>query len=186
MKLYFVTTNKHKVREVQSILGDSIEIEQIDFDYDELRSDYPEEIVMEAIGKMVKKYKKPVLIEDSGLFIDCLGEFPGTCSAYVHKRIGLPGILKLMEGKDDRNCSYKSAIGYGEPGKSSVSFLGEEKGEIAEKIRGSKGFGHDPIFIPEGNDKTYGEMDNVEEIKKFRRRAIVQLIDFLKKYQDKD
>ena len=182
MKLGFVTTNKHKVREMQLIFGESIELEQIDFDYPELRSDDPEEIVHDAIVGLIKKYKRPIIIEDSGLFISSLKEFPGTCSAYVHKRIGLEGILTLMEDVEARTCSYISAIGYGEPGGNPVSFLGEEKGTIAKSIKGNKGFGHDPIFIPEGSEKTYGEMDDVEDVKKFRRRAIVQLITFLKKY----
>ena len=56
-----------------------------------------------------------------------------------------------------------------------------EKGKIAESIRGNFGFGHDPIFIPEGSNKTYGEMKNVGEVKKFRRMAALKLKDFISK-----
>ena len=98
----------------------------------------------------------------------------------LYGRIGLKGLLKLMEDKKDRECEYRSAVGYCEPGKDPLSFLGIEKGTIAEEEKGSNGFGHDPIFIPEGSNKTYGEMDNVEEVKKFRRLAVDKLLDYLK------
>ena len=177
----FVTHNKDKVREFKVILGEEFGVDQIDIDYRELRSDDTEEIVKEASKKLANELKKAVVVEDSGLFIKDLHDFPGTCSAYIHKRIGLKGILKLIEGVEDRSCMYKSAVGYCEPGKDPISFLGEEKGEVAEEIRGSYGFGHDPVFIPEGSDKTYGEMENVEDVKKFRRRAVEKLKEYLNK-----
>jgi len=184
-KINFVTHNEDKVREFKVILKDS-EVEQIDIDYAELRSDDPEEIVKEAVKKLADELGMPVVAEDSGLFIMALKDFPGTSSAYIHKRIGLKGILRLMEGIENRECVYKSAVGYCEPGEEAVSFLGEENGELAEEIKGSYGFGHDPIFIPEGSEQTYGEMENVEEIKKFRRKAVEKLNDYLEKNPIKD
>ena len=181
-KLNFVTHNKDKVREFKAILDKDFEIEQIDIDYPELRSDDPEEIVKEAVNELASELKKSVVVEDSGLFIEALNGFPGTCSAYIHKRIGLKGILRLMEGVKNRECVYKSAVGYCEPGKKPVSFLGEEKGKVAEEIKGNYGFGHDPIFIPEGSDKTYGEMENVEDVKKFRSKAIEKLKGYVKNH----
>ena len=182
LKIYFVTHNKGKVREFKEIVKDEdIEIEHIDMEYAELRSDNPEEISKEAVKKLAEKLKKAVVVEDSGLFIKALRDFPGTSSAYIHKRIGLDGILKLMDGVEDRAALYKSAVGYCEPGKRPVSFLGSENGTIATEVRGSFGFGHDQIFIPEGFDQTYGEMENASEAKKFRRRAVEQLVKFLKK-----
>jgi len=119
------------------------------------------------------------VVEDSGLFIKALNEFPGTCSSYIHKRIGLKGILKLMENIEDRACSYKSAVAYCEPKKEPISFLGEEKGTVAEEIKGNNGFGHDPIFIPENGNKTYGETENCENLKRFRKIAVEKLKNYL-------
>mgnify|MGYP001574155208 CR=1 FL=1 len=181
IKINFATHNKNKVREFKEIVkGENIETEQIDIEYPEMRSDNPEEIAKLSAKQLAERLKKPVAVEDSGLFIKALNDFPGTCSAYIHKRIGLKGILKLMEGIEDRAALYKSAVAYCEQGKRPVSFLGSENGEIAKEIRGSYGFGHDPIFIPEGSKLTYGEMENVEEIKKFRRRALLQLVKYIK------
>ncbi len=177
----FVTSNKNKVKEFRQILEPEIKVNHIELSYHELRSDNPEEIARHSAEMLANKLKKIVVVEDSGLFIEALSGFPGTCSAYIHKRIGLQGIIKLMKGIKNRNCTYKSAVAYGEPRKKPISFLGEEKGKVASSIKGSFGFGHDPIFIPEGSGKTYGEMKNSIELKKFRRRAVEKLRDYLLK-----
>ena len=171
----FITSNKNKVLEFRQILEPKIKVNHIEMAYPEIRSDNPEEIARMSAEMLANKLKKIVVVEDSGLFTNALNEFPGTCSAYIHKRIGLQGILKLMKGVKNRNCTYKSAVAYCKPNKKPVSFLGEEKGKVAESIRGTFGFGHDPIFIPEGSNKTYGEMENYKELKKFRRRAVEKL-----------
>jgi len=191
MNIYLVTCNKGKVREFKQILEPKIKVHQLEIDYPELRSDDPEEIAKLAAKQLADILKKPVVVEDSGLFIESLKGFPGTSSAYIHKRIGLDGILKLMKGIKDRTCCYKSAVGFCKPGKEPLSFLGIEKGKISTKIKGKNGFGHDPIFIPEGfgnevskpfrKNKTYGEINNCEQIKKFRRNAVLKLVDHLTK-----
>ena len=181
LSINFITSNPGKVKEFRQILEPEIKVNHIKFSYPELRSDNPEEIAGMSAEMISNKLKKNVVVEDSGLFIKALDDFPGTCSAYIHKRIGLNGILKLMDGIKNRKCAYKSAVAYCEPGKKPISFLGEEKGTIANSIRGNYGFGHDPIFIPQGSNKTYGEMNNAEEIKKFRRRAVLKLRDYLLK-----
>lgn len=181
LSINFITSNPGKVKEFKQILEPEIKVNHIKLSYPELRSDNPEEIARMSAEMLANKLKKTIVVEDSGLFIKALDDFPGTCSAYIHKRIGLKGIIKLMEGIKDRNCFYKSAVAYCEPNKKPISFLGEEKGKVAEKIRGNYGFGHDPIFIPEGSNKTYGEMKNCEEIKQFRRKAVLKLRKYLLK-----
>ncbi len=179
-EISFVTSNKGKVREFEQILQGVASVKQLDIDYPEMRADDPVEISMQAASALANELCKPIVVEDSGLFISALNDFPGTCSAYIHKRIGLPGILRLLEGVSERGCAYKSAVGYCEPGSDPIAFVGEERGKIALGERGSNGFGHDPIFIPEGSSSTYGEMSDVEEKKMFRRRAVKQLLEFLK------
>ena len=177
----FVTSNKGKVKEFKQILEPEIKVNHIKISYPEIRSENSEEISRHSAKELAEKLQKPVVVEDSGLFIDALNGFPGTYSATVHKKIGLKGIIKLMEGVKDRQCTYKSAVAYCKPEKKAISFLGEEKGNVAESIRGDYGFGHDPIFIPEGSSKAYGEIKNCEEIKKFRRRAVLRLRNYLLK-----
>ena len=181
LTISFATSNLGKVKEFRQILEPEIKIDHIRISYPEMRSDDSEEIARQSAEMLANKLKKPVVVEDSGLFIKSLNDFPGTCSAYIHKRIGLNGILKLMEGIKDRECIYKSAVAYCEPRKKAISFLGTEKGNIAESIMGNFGFGHDPIFIPEASSKTYGEMENFKEVKKFRRKAVEKLRGYLLK-----
>ena len=180
MEINLVTSNLGKVKEFKIILGSEIKINHIELEYKELRSDDPEEIAKEAAKMLSEELKKPIVVEDSGLFIKALNDFPGTCSSYIHKRIGLKGIIKLMENVEERVCFYRSAVCYCEPGKEPVSFFGEEEGTVAKEIRGNNGFGHDPIFIPENSKKTYGEMENCEYLKRFRKIAVEKLKEYLK------
>jgi XTP/dITP diphosphohydrolase len=177
----FVTSNLGKVKEFKQILEPDIQVNHIKMSYPEIRGEDSEEIARHSAKELAEKLKKNVVVEDSGLFIKGLNGFPGTYSATIHKKIGLEGIIKLMKDVKDKECTYKSAVAYCEPGKEPVSFFGEENGQVAESIRGNFGFGHDPIFIPEGSSKTYGEMNNVEEIKKFRRKAVEKLKEYLLK-----
>jgi len=185
MEINLVTSNLGKVKEFKIILSNEIKINHIELEYKELRSDDPEQIAKDAAKMLAEELQKPLVVEDSGLFIKALKDFPGTCSSYIHKRIGLKGILKLMESVDDRTCFYRSAVAYCEPGKEPVSFLGEEEGKVSNEEKGSYekgsyGFGHDPIFIPENSDKTYGEMENCENLKRFRKIAVEKLKNYLK------
>jgi len=109
MKIYFVTCNKGKVREFKQILEPNVTVEQVAIDYPELRSDDPEEIVRMAVKQLADKLKKPVVAEDSGLFIKSLNGLPGTSSAYIHKRIGLSGLLKLLKGLN-RSCYSRNHV----------------------------------------------------------------------------
>ena len=181
IRINLVTGNPVKLREFRQILEPQVKINHIGVSFPELRSDDNKEIARMSAKMISKKLNKAVVVEDSGLFIKALNDFPGTCSAYIHKRIGLRGIIKLMKGIEDRRCTYKSAVAYCEPGKKPISFVGEENGIVAEGIRGAYGFGHDPIFIPENFKKTYGEIKNFIELKKFRRRAVLKLKDYLLK-----
>ncbi|MBR9699671.1 RdgB/HAM1 family non-canonical purine NTP pyrophosphatase [Candidatus Woesearchaeota archaeon] len=178
MKIFFATHNKGKVAEFKQIL-EGMEVEQIDEEYIEIQSSNPEEVALESAQQLAEKYQKAIVVEDSGLFIDVLNGFPGVYSAPIHKQIGLKGLLRLMDGVSDRSCVYRSAVGYCVPGEKAITFLGEEKGTIALEERGSFGFGHDPIFLPEGSSQTYGETEDVKEKKQFRRKAVLQLLKHL-------
>ncbi len=175
----FVTSNQGKVKEFRQILEPEIKVSHIELSYPEIRSEDNEEIAKHSAEALAKELKKHVVVEDSGLFVKSLNDFPGAYSATVHKKIGLEGILKLMNGVKNRECEYKSAVAYCEPNKKPISFSGGEKGTIAKSIRGNFGFGHDPIFIPEGSTRTYGEMENCREKKKFRRIAVEKLKRYL-------
>lgn len=173
-----ITNNEEKIREFELVLG-NIKFEALRAEKPELRSDDPCEIAGLAAKTFAEKLRKPVVVEDSGLFIEALDDFPGTCTKYVYKKIGNKGLLQLMKGKKNRRCGYKSAVGYCEPGKEPVCFLGMEEGRISLKEKGRNGWGQDPIFIPKGKSRSYGETRKPGDVNLFRKIAIEKLKDYL-------
>jgi XTP/dITP diphosphohydrolase len=128
------------------------------------------------------KFNQVFILEDAGLFIDALQEFPGVYSKFVFFTIGLPGILQLLDTIENRNAVFRSVYGYYEPGKKPIIVVGECKGTISYEQRGNHGFGYDPLFTPNGAKKTFGEM-SIEEKNQFshRGKALENLIAELNK-----
>jgi XTP/dITP diphosphohydrolase len=172
------TGNQNKIHEFTKVLGPEFPFRTVSGEKPELRAEHPADIAAPAAKVLAERLKEAVIVEDSGIFIKALNGFPGTCSHYIHDKIGLAGLLKLLEGKKDRSAKYISAVAYCEPGKHPVCFVGEENGKITTKPRGSSGFAHDPIFMHVGN-KTYGESKEKMAVHIFRRRAIEKLKSYL-------
>lgn len=170
VKLWFLTSNRHKYMEVEPIARKyGVELEMLPGEKVEIQSSSLREIALYSLLEAYKQYRKPLMVEDAGLFIEALNGFPGPYSSYVYKTIGVNGVLKLMEGIEDRRAYFRSvvAIIY-EP-----YIVVEENtvyGEIALEPRGDKGFGFDPIFKPMGLEKTFGEM-SVSEKNMYSHRA---------------
>jgi XTP/dITP diphosphohydrolase len=152
--IYFVTSNKGKYSEAQGIFGDLV---QKDIGYAEIQADTLEEVALYGMKEVAARLQGPVMLEDAGLFVEALRGFPGVYSAYVQKTIGNAGILRLMEGQENRNAYFKSVVAYAEPGAETVMFSGEVHGRIGFEARGKKGFGYDPIFYV--GDVSLAEMD---------------------------
>ncbi len=172
MEIFFVTTNKGKMKEAEEIAAHyNIEFIAKDYDAVEIRSNDPVEIAIESAKDAYANIGKPLIVEDSGLFIDALRGFPGTYSAFVFHTIGVNGVLKVMEGQTNRSATMKSAVAYTD-GKEVKTFLGEVKGRIPNSPRGTSGFGYDPIFIPEGRELTFGEDLNYKSKVSHRAQSI--------------
>ena len=181
MKIYLCTGNRKKAEEYNRIAGRKM------FKWKRVRLEEPQEATLERVA--VKKVehafsivKKPVVVEDSGLFIKALRNFPGVYSSYVYSTIGVDGILKLLEGVKERSAYFKCVIALKLSEKERpVLFKGVCYGSIAEKARGSEGFGFDPIFIPRGYDKTFAEDIEMKNRVSHRYRAIKKLVENLLK-----
>jgi len=156
--MLFITGNRHKYEEIKRIIE---EIDMLSIPYPEIQADSLEEVAEYGIEYLKEKVEGDFFIEDSGLFIEALKGFPGVYSSYVFRTIGNEGILKLMENINSREAKFVSVIGYYD-GEVHI-FRGESRGIISHQIRGNRGFGYDPIFIPEGCDKTFGEMEKEEK-----------------------
>jgi XTP/dITP diphosphohydrolase len=180
----FITGNKHKVKEAKKIFHDfDIELEHIGLDYIEPQGTL-EDVAIAGAKYASSKLKKPVIVEDAGLFIKALNGFPGTYSSYVQETIGNSGILKLMEEFDnteDRYAEFRSVIGYCAFNSEPKTFLGHVKGQIAFQEKGEKGFAFDPIFYVKEKDKTFAEL-SIEEKNQFshRRNSLEIFINWYK------
>jgi XTP/dITP diphosphohydrolase len=176
----FATTNRHKVLEINDVLkGCGYRADPVPIPKLELQAENLEDIAVNAAALAWSILRKPVMVEDAGLFIDALRGFPGPYSSYVYKTIGIEGILKLMNGIENRRAKFKSVIALAYD-RGIVVFKGEVTGSIAYEARGEGGFGFDPIFIPDGSTKTFAEM-SVEEKNSFSHRgqAAKQLCNWL-------
>ncbi|MBC7080230.1 MAG: XTP/dITP diphosphatase [Methanothrix sp.] len=158
MMIRFVTSNRGKFIEAQRILGGIV---QADLGYTEIQADTLEEVVLFGLKELSTRLDSPFIIEDAGLFVEALNGFPGVYSAYVQKTIGNSGILRLMDGIENRAASFRSVVGYSAPGMEPVLFKGELRGVIGFEARGTGGFGYDPIFEVDG--RTLAEMDLEEK-----------------------
>ncbi len=159
--LYFVSSNVHKYQEAKTILGSlGIDLGFLKSNLDEIQSNSLRNIAMAKARDAFSKFKKPIIIEDDGLFIDSIGGFPGPYSSYVFKTIGNKGILDLL--KNSRKANFVSIITYCD--KTTLqSFEGKLAGKISKTQKG-KGWGYDPIFIPNNSVKTFAEMNNKNEL----------------------
>lgn len=180
--IYFITGNKGKLSEVKEKLKPFyVEIIQKDLGYPEIQADSLENVARYGVEHLKKSFSHTFIIEDAGLFIDALDGFPGVYSKYVFYTIGLKGILKIMENKTKRSAVFRSVYAYSESNTKPILFVGECKGTITTKEKGTGGFGYDPIFVPDGESRTFAEMSTEEKNRySHRGRALDKLIDFLK------
>lgn len=161
--ILFVTSNPTKVLVAQSALDSKdIHLEQVKIDTPEIQSLDVKEVAAFSAKWAAKKLGKPVIVADSGLSIDALKGFPGSFVAYVDKTIGENGIMKLMEGKENRSAKYVLAAAYCEPNGEPIIESDELIGSIASKLKGSHGWFSDLFFIPEGHEKTMGCLPDEE------------------------
>lgn len=170
--IFFATGNIHKFNEARKILAEyNVAIAMVKVKTLELQDDNIENIARLSALDAASKINLPVIVEDAGLFIKALNGFPGPYSSYVYRTIGKEGIIKLLEGVNDREAYFKSVIAFCCPGGKVICFEGITEGKIAMEPRGSSGFGFDPIFEPAEQPKeTFGEM-SIENKNRFSHRA---------------
>lgn len=123
----------------------------------EIQSTSLHEIAKFAAEEASREHNRTVVVEDSGLFVRALDGFPGPFSSYVHATIGVEGLLQLMRRQNRRDAYFQTALALASPRDSSQQFSGKVHGTISRKPAGTKGFGFDPIFVPNGARKTFAQ-----------------------------
>jgi len=176
MKLYFVTGNKTKFQEVQSMLP---EIEQLDIDLPEIQEIDAKEIIKYKLQEALNHVEGSFLVEDTSLYMDCLQGLPGPLVKWFLKTIDNRGMAELAEKLGNNKAQAKTIIGYAKSKEEPHFFEGVIQGTIAPPV-GEYQFGWDPIFKPEGYEKTFAQMGSEEKSNiSMRRLAVQQLQEFL-------
>ncbi len=151
--LHLASSSMNKFDEMRSILEDyKIDLRITDIKGEEIQTFSVLKVAERAAETIAQKFLEPVIVEDTGLYVHSLYGFPASFASFVYKTLGPGGILKLLEGREDMTAEFHSAIVYAEGGKVRKRFVGILEGKISQEIRGSHGFGFDPIFIPDGSE----------------------------------
>ena len=202
MKIVFATNNKHKLEEIRSILGESIEVLSLkdigcDVDIPETGTTLEENALQKA-QYIYDNYHLSVFADDTGLEVDALNGAPGVYSARYaggeghDSEANMTKLLKELGENNNRHARFRTVIALIEKkdvcpcGCTSIKeihrFEGIVEGEIIRERRGGEGFGYDPIFQPEGYDKTFAELGmDIKNHISHRARAVAKLAEYLLK-----
>ena len=201
MKIVFATNNQHKLSEIRDILGESIEVLSLkdincDVDIPETGKTLEENALQKA-QYVYDHYHIDCFADDTGLEVDALGGAPGVYSARYageghDSEANMAKLLKELGDEDNRKARFRTVIALIQKknicpcGCNSIKevhqFEGIVDGEIIRERRGGEGFGYDPIFQPDGYDKTFAELGmEIKNHISHRARATQKLADYLLK-----
>ena len=188
MKLVFASNNRNKIKEIQQLLPDSIQILSLsdincDVDIPETADSIEGNAILKA-NYVTEHYGYNCFADDSGLEVDALNGAPGVISARyagAHKNDNdnIDKLLSEMSGQNNRNANFKTVIALNLDGTQHL-FTGIINGTIIQERRGENGFGYDPVFIAEQDTRTFAELEMEEKSSiSHRGKAVKQLVDFL-------
>ncbi|MBP6373452.1 MAG: non-canonical purine NTP diphosphatase [Flavobacterium sp.] len=191
MKIVFASNNPNKVKEIQMVLPDTIQLVSLaDIGCTDDIPETAETLEGNAILKanyVTEKYGLNCFADDTGLEIDALQGEPGVYSARYageqkNAEDNMQKVLQNLAEVTDRSAQFKTVIALNLDGQQHL-FSGLIEGQITTEKKGTNGFGYDPIFQAEGHDKTFAELTPLEKAScSHRARAVAQLVKFLTTY----
>lgn len=189
--LLVATRNTHKTSEIQSVLGAGFQVSDLtsgDFpDVEETGTTFLENATLKAV-EISKVTSGIILSDDSGLEVDALGGEPGVYSARYAGTDGdneannakLLSELSKLPYSTPKTARFRCVMVIAENGNCLAHFEGSVEGSIISELTGDKGFGYDPLFIPEGYEKTFAQLGNdVKNKLSHRAKALQQVINWL-------
>jgi XTP/dITP diphosphohydrolase len=191
MTIVFASNNEHKIREIKSILGNSFTL--LSLSDIKIQEEIPEdEPILEGNALFKARYihnatGMNVFADDTGLEIDALDGLPGVHSARFageskDSSANIEKVLNMLDRTENRKARFRTVIALIFE-KKEYLFEGIVTGTIIREKRGTEGFGYDPVFIPDGKNQTFAEMELVEKNTiSHRARAFEKLRDFLYEY----
>ena len=181
MKVVYMTGNKFKLLTAKNILEPiGIEVENQVIECPEIQSNSIEEVAKFSSKYASNELQCDTLKNDSGLVIPSLNGFPSAYSKYVEETLTEDGIIKLMDGVEDRSAYFLEVLAFTEYGKEPIVFLSKTKGSIAKEKAGENGWGYDKIFIPEGEKQTLACFSDDERWKFWDESGYTEFANYLK------
>lgn len=190
-KLVFATNNRHKLEEVSAMTGGTVKI--VSLAEIGCHDDIPETAdtfqgnALQKAAYVYEHFGLPCFADDSGLEVDCLEGIPGVLSAryageHGNSEANIAKLLDAMKGSENRKADFKTVVALILPDGKTEFFEGRVDGVITMEKRGEGGFGYDPIFIPDGYDKTFAELgEDIKNKISHRAKAIAALCEYLKR-----
>ncbi len=179
--IFFLTGNKDKLREVRDLLPD---VQGIDMELMEIQELDPHKIIAAKLAEARRHQSGAFIVEDTSFSLDAMNGLPGPLAKWFVKAIGLEGIYQLTETFGSVRATARTIIGYAEENGSIHFFEGALSGTVVPP-RGMGGFGWDPLFQPDGHDKTFAQMTLEEKSRcSMRRLAIEGLRGYLEQSEE--
>ena len=176
--MIFATGNENKLKEAGDIL--KIDIKGTELEIPEIQSLDTEQVALAKARAYFAQLKEPLFVEDISMVIHAWNGLPGTYINDFMRSLGNEGILRLMKNEEDRSAYVQATIVYIDNQSIEHTFSGRVDGSITEEERGDNGWGFDPIFTPNGQDLTFGEMDPEQKNEySMRAKALLELKLFL-------
>lgn len=194
-RIVFATNNQHKLQEIREILSPEFEI--VSLKEIGCHEDIPEtgntleENALQKARYVSERYHISCFADDTGLEVEALGGAPGVHSARYAEgtdhdsEANMTKLLRELEGKENRQARFRTVIALIELGEDETEnvhlFEGIVEGHISTERQGTEGFGYDPIFVPEGYEKSFAALgETIKNHISHRARAVKKLADYLK------
>lgn len=159
-RFVLVTGNPGKLAEARRLAG--LDFASVSVDLPEIQSLSYEEIVREKAAEAWRLVGAPLVVEEAGLGLSALGGFPGPLVKWMLDAAGAEGIARTAIGLGDPRATATCLLLY-KDAEREILAEGETHGTLVFPGRGAKGFGFDPVFLPERSGLTYGQLDGVEK-----------------------
>ena len=194
-RIVFATNNQHKLQEIREILSPEFEI--VSLKEIGCHEDIPEtgntleENALQKARYISERYHISCFADDTGLEVDALGGAPGVHSARYAEgtdhdsEANMTKLLRELEGKENRQARFRTVIALIELGEDETEnvhlFEGIVEGHISTERQGTEGFGYDPVFVPEGYEKSFAALgETIKNHISHRARAVKKLAEYLK------
>jgi non-canonical purine NTP pyrophosphatase (RdgB/HAM1 family) len=181
--LTFVSWNKGKAKIAQHFLKDRISFEIADINLDEIQSSNPEDVISHKLSQAFSKIQSPCFVMDTSLYISCFNEFPWPMIKFFFEKVGVDFVSNISVLLKNNKAVQENILWFYN-GENSYFFRAKTEWYISSSPKWENGFWWDRIFIPNGSQRTYSEMDFIEK-QTFAPNWVIfsQFLDFLSKHK---